>query len=255
MGTFGLLSVQFAFTFVMMLILEFALPWERFGRRSTGTQTTFIFVGFLTAALLFALRVLMRKYPWNYLLLLLITLLVGVSWGLSCSVLTGQLHFHIVGIMTIAMPVATIISTVMSLHSVEPQKTVTSAIFLGWLAGSFVDLVVLVSLPEGSLSAVSIAILFTAALFAAVVYDSGDLLVQGNPDDFMRVIISMDSGLLVVISIPIFAICFGCHHVTNTAESEAREDALAEAQGRASRAERGMVEPPIILGPPQPVDP
>lgn len=232
--TFGLLSVQFAFTFVMMMVLEFALPWEKFGRTSLGTQGAFVGFGITTATLLCVLRAYAGSYPWNYTLLIIITLLVGGSWGLACSLLAGQLHFHIVGILTVAMPVATMCLAFPSSDKVEPERIVVTSVFLGWLTGSITDLIVLASMQEGSLSAVSVAVLFTAGLFGVVVYDVGNLLVAGNPDDFMRVVISMNSALLVVISIPIFALWFGCQHIVNVAESEAQEDDLAEAQRRAN---------------------
>merc|ERR1712048_240184 len=175
--------------------------------------------------------------------------------GLACSLLTGQLHFHIVGILTCAMLVATTISAIPALNKMEPGKAVTSSLFLGWLTGSFVDVVVLVFTPDGSLSAVSVAVLFTAGLFLVVIYDVGNLLANGNPDDFMRVIISMDSALLVVISIPIFALIFGCHHMRNIENAETRAGAISEAQRRAARAADGMTEQPVVLGPPRPLDP
>merc|ERR1712176_286895 len=74
---------------------------------------------------------------------------------------------------------------------------------LGWFLGAGVDLIVAWFVGiDMNWAVISTAI--ALALFWVVIYDTGGRFVRCNPDDFIRIIVSMDSAFLIIVNIPIF---------------------------------------------------
>uniref|UniRef100_A0A7S4PUT9 Uncharacterized protein n=1 Tax=Alexandrium monilatum TaxID=311494 RepID=A0A7S4PUT9_9DINO len=141
----------------------------------------FVAMGCVTMVALLGLLCIQSKYPANYLALLAVTLLVGITWGLGGSYLATHVHSQLLGILT-----AIVAWSLGGNPLWSGLAAIVSLLQVGWL-----------------------------------LLDVGDKLEDCNPDDFMHIVISMDSTLLVVVSIPLFVIvaCF-LHSSTRLAVDE-----------------------------------
>merc|ERR1712087_448620 len=156
--------------------------------------------------LLVGLHFMKDLYPLNYALLGLTTLLVGVFWGLNPIDFGAWLHFQVIGILMIAMIVSTVLAAVLTTEKVRPWQGLLVSHLAGWSVGATIDVVIVLHFGLSSLAWAMTAVVATLVLLVGVLLlDSGQLLVRGNPDDFLTVIITMDSALLVV-SMPIFVL-------------------------------------------------
>ncbi|CAE8622483.1 unnamed protein product, partial [Polarella glacialis] len=70
---------------------------------------------------------------------------------------------------------------------------------------------------------------FSLLLLIILMLDAGKYLIRCRPDDFMRVVVAMNSTMIVVVSIPFFVISFCFLHSTDTVMDE--EEAGAEDPG------------------------
>mmetsp|Transcript_62155 Transcript_62155/g.172279 ORF Transcript_62155/g.172279 Transcript_62155/m.172279 type:complete len:358 (-) Transcript_62155:439-1512(-) len=203
--TFGLLTLQFAVVLCMVVVVERHLPM--YALTDEQCHVAFAAMGVLTLVTLTILYCVKDWYPANYILLFFVTLLVGMYWGMGYGIFSSHVHFHLISIMGIGALVSTITSAVLSFRSkMDGWCVVLTSVYLGWAVGSVVNVTAVQHFYdiEGQLELVAVLVAFF--LFTVLVLDVGARLVHCNPDDFMRVIISMDSALLVVVSIPVFII-------------------------------------------------
>eukprot|EP00415_Alexandrium_ostenfeldii_P004570 UN4570 len=190
-----------------MVAVELCVPFEQLFPKHEHYHAAFVTVGIVTMSVLTCLYCLKDRYPANYFLLSLVTIMVGFYWGMGHTIFASRLHFQLVGIMGIAALVATITSAVLSYRSkMDSWWAVLASVYFGWAVGSLVDVTAVrhIAALQGQWELVAVLVAFF--LFTVLILDVGSKLALGNPDDFMRVIISMDSALLVVVSIPIFVI-------------------------------------------------
>merc|ERR1719193_193741 len=80
------------------------------------------------------------KYPLNYALLGLVTVLAGVVWGIGGEFLPADLHFQVVGIICVAMVCMTALSTALSYTNWNAWDLVLASTFFGWSIGAAADL-------------------------------------------------------------------------------------------------------------------
>jgi len=225
--TLGLISVQLTVVFAMMLLVH-ALVRRNFDTASEEGQMLFYGLGAVTLFLILWLHFLKDNYPVNYILLVLTTLLVGLFWGLTPFVFGSHLHFQVIGILVIAMMVSTIAAGLLTKEKADPWRILLVSQFVGWLAGASADALVVTYLGISTAAWTTVAVAISLTLLIGVLLlDAGHLLVKCNPDDFMRVIVAMDSALLVV-SMPIFVLSCCLLHAS---PPDLNDDGPAEAAG------------------------
>jgi len=221
--TFGLLAIQFALVFGLMSLVEpvpHLLQLSKFLIRFM-----FVVLGVVAVLTLSVLYFYRNSYPMNYLLLLLVTVLVGLYWGLAFTMFTERLHFQVIGISGIAVCVATMASGCLTrCRRLSGFSVVAGSLGLGWLAGSLGNLYVTLQVGTPLLWAVAASVI-SLGLLGWLLVDVGKELVRCNPDDFMRVIVAMDSTLLVVVSIPFFLISACILHCGGLPEGEQEQRA------------------------------
>lgn len=214
--TFGLITVQLALVFGEMALVHWLFRHKLgFETAAEGGQMLFYALGALTLFVILWLHFLKDWYPVNYVLLLITTVLVGLFWGLSPITIGGQyLHFQVIGILVVAMAVSTGASALLTTEKVSPWHTIMASHLLGWAVGASADVVIVMHFGLSSLTWTIVAVVLTLFLLTGVLLlDAGSLLVKCNPDDFMRVIVAMDSALLVV-SMPVFVLSCCLLHST-----------------------------------------
>lgn len=153
------------------------------------------------------------RYPANYVLLALSTLLLTLLWSLggeSGMLFSPSTEFHtlLLGIMVVAVMVAVPLMHALSFTSLEAEPAVCSAILIGWLVGA---VAILSShwFYEIGLDSALVAAGITFLLFVALLVDIGGRLAVGDPDSWMRVVIAMDASLLMTVSMPFLVIIAG----------------------------------------------
>jgi len=223
--TFGLLSVQLMAVLSVMLLVDSSGSYMQLN--AAWSKVVFAGLGLATTTALAVLVGCRERYPDNYVLLALVTVLVGLYWGMGYSVFSSGFHLQVAGILTVTTCTATALMAGLPLHDHGPS-TFVGPLLVGWLVGSVSDLVLAPSLGKPLLTAV-LAALTALFLLVFLVLSVGTRLVSCNPDDFMRVIIAMDSTLLVVVSIPLFFIISCLVHL-----EAATEDLEAAEAGEAA---------------------
>mmetsp|Transcript_46034 Transcript_46034/g.121616 ORF Transcript_46034/g.121616 Transcript_46034/m.121616 type:complete len:358 (+) Transcript_46034:77-1150(+) len=225
--TFGLIGFQLLLVFGLMVVVDVSLT-RHHGFKS---QSQFIFyaLGFLALCSILLLHSVREKYPVNYLVLAVVTLVVGVFWGTTRLAFNTWLHFQVIGVLCITMFVAAAMSVVWSTQKMEPWSLLFASLMPGWVVATILDFLIVAMTPaeldiQTSSALVSVCLAFLLML-AVLVLDVGVMLVKCNPDDFMRVIISMDSALLVVVSMPIFMLSCCILHTIDLHDQVAMEEA------------------------------
>mmetsp|Transcript_12965 Transcript_12965/g.40729 ORF Transcript_12965/g.40729 Transcript_12965/m.40729 type:complete len:214 (+) Transcript_12965:341-982(+) len=191
----------------------------------TKYQGVFATMATVTMLVVVALDCFKDVHPLNYGLLGVVTVLVGLSWGFGFNAFGTRLHFQLVGILGLGLCVAMAASMLLSwTHRLPDMAVVVVSLLLGWVVGSCVDLaaVAILGLP---LSWAFTAVLVALFLFGVLLLNAGPMLARCNPDDFMPVVVSMNSALLVVISVPVFVLleCWlRLGHIQEPAEEDQR---------------------------------
>lgn len=227
---FGLITFQLMIVFCVMLVTDGVLHREgpQIAKQGSLFMGLFYSIGSATLLALVLLHVFRQRFPLNYFILAANTVLVGIFWGFAGSVFTLTLHFQVVGVMVVAMFLATVLSAALTHQKLDTRHMLLASLTLGWLAGSVLDLMVAPTFGV-PLSHALVAIGVALLLFCCLLGMAGSLLVQCNPDDFMRVVVVMDAALLVVPSIPFFlvALCLiqcGSEGLDAAAQAEADDD-------------------------------
>jgi len=230
MKTFGLMSLQLFAVLAIMVLVDFSQLWTRILPDKLphfAHQVVFYVIGIANLMSVLALYLVKDRYPANYLLMALTTALSGLFWGMTRSQTDITLHFQIVGILAFTMLTATVVSAMLSKNEfkLKGSSLLLASLGPGWLVGCVTNaLVSTLWLPTGSLEVLG-ALGFSFLLLCIMLLDAGKVLVNCEPDEFMTVIVSMESSLLVVVSIPFFVLSFCLLHtgeaVLDTNETEA----------------------------------
>jgi len=228
---FGLMALQLAMVFTIMVLIDQyclldKLKLGRMHMHNLRSQVVFYLVGMFNVMSALVLLCLKDQFPWNYLLLTVTTLLSGIFWGLAPAMVTTTLHFQLIGILCCTMIVATAMSTLLvslTSRNLEAVTVVILSLVTGWLVGVVVDVLVIANFFVVHPFAVLSVIGFSFLLLAVLHLEAGRALVQCRPDDFMSVIVAMNSTLMVVVSIPFFIVSF-CFLHTGEAVMEEQEE-------------------------------
>lgn len=250
MKCFALVTLQLLCVFLIKTIVDHYRPWHEildYGQLAYAKQEIFFYAsGVGTLICIAAMQCLREQYPWNYLMIGVTTLVAGFFWGMMRSVVLTSMHFQILGILTVAMAVATVLSR-QSLRLVSMPLLLLLA--PGWIVGSclcaFATCMWLQD-PDQRMLYASIGL--SMLLLIILGMDAGTYLKDCKPDDFMKVIISMNSTLMVVVSIPFFVLSFCFVHANEalTAEVEPTPQPPAAAESTVAPGNPGAVgETPV----------
>ncbi|CAJ1349027.1 unnamed protein product [Effrenium voratum] len=214
MKTFGLMSFQLLLVLGIMVlvdcvVLRAMVPPD--GMDDIVYKVVFYCLGLLNLGCVVALQCLKDRFPLNYALLGLTTLMSGLFWGMTRVLHAGvSLHFQIMGILAFTMCFSTVVSAIL-VNTEEKMKgthLISGLLGLGWFIGSSLDVVIAAMLLQSEQMEILGALGFSFLLLCLLLIDAGSLLVKSSPDDFMTVVVAMDSTLLVVVSIPFFVLSF-----------------------------------------------
>lgn len=194
--TFGLLVAQLAAVLCIMLATDRVILTQNWGD-SALRKWLFVVLACITPALQLVLVMWRNRVPSNFMLLAVITVLVGIMWGLARPCWDITLHIELLCILLVAMMVTAALLAMLPVKNLGQWSALALSQLTGWLTGSVLELVVASSLGLNlhlSLAASGIALLLFLAMFLL----AGHMLVKCNPDDVMRVVVAMDAALIIV---------------------------------------------------------
>lgn len=229
MKTFGLMGVQLIFVLALSVVIDYLKLWDivRPILGETFSEVIFYFIGALNLTCILALQGFKDRYPLNYLLLALTTVMSGMFWGLTRGVTDFTLHFQILAILGFTMCGAAVISTILA--DLETKMTnsriLLASLMPSWLMASVINAILSESIFHLKVIEVVGSIGFSLLLICILLVDVGKLLVRCRPDDFMSVIVAMNSALMVVVSIPFFVLTFCFLHSGEALTERAISDA------------------------------
>jgi len=203
MKTFGLIAIQCAIVFGISALVDFALTATQW--RGHTPKAICIGLGLVNVLVLYVLHSVKRRFPTNYITLAFFTLIIGASWGIGGSAFATHAHFQLLAIIFLGMGVAAAFQTLAMHVALDGCLAFAAPLLAGWLAGSVAVVVSTQRLGEDTVcSLVAASISFVQ--FVWLMVDMNGTLRKCNPDDFMKVIVSLDSTLLVIVSIPLFVV-------------------------------------------------
>eukprot|EP00931_Biecheleriopsis_adriatica_P005748 TRINITY_DN107230_c0_g1_i1.p1 TRINITY_DN107230_c0_g1~~TRINITY_DN107230_c0_g1_i1.p1 ORF type:complete len:382 (+),score=55.11 TRINITY_DN107230_c0_g1_i1:165-1148(+) len=218
--TFGLLALQQALVLgIMVAVDHIGKPRLTIAARAIEAQVMFYILGMINLFFIMSLAAVKDRYPCNYVLLALTTVVSGVFWGLTRLVVLTVLHFEIAAILCCSMAVAAAMSALLTSleKKIQPIVVVIISIYSGWAVGAAIAVSVMLNVFEISTLVAFGGAGFSLLLLTILILDAGRFLVRCKPDDFMSVIVSMDSTLMVVVSIPFFVLSFCFLHGSENA--------------------------------------
>jgi len=197
----GLVCLQLLVVLIIMIGIQATNCLEFINRSKMAYILTGVVALVLTSLCgLFCFKAL---YPVNYIFLVVLTLFDGIGWSIGAELAQTTLHIQIVFIMCAAIAVAAVVVT---MHAddqrQQPWSMVLSALLTGWLVAALLEIALapMVGLEwQSALSAAGVTLL----LFCVFALEVGRLLADCDPDSFMTVVITMNSVLLVIISVPL----------------------------------------------------
>eukprot|EP00435_Cladocopium_sp_Y103_P027730 s2290_g6.t2 len=213
--TFGLMTLQLCAVLLIAVPLREAelldlitYPEEMGNLLRQGIVYSF---GVLNLLCILLLHCYKDHFPANYLLLVITTLSSGVFWSMAYNKnFMTMMQFEILAILCITMFCATVISRILSglERKLHGSVVLLLSFFPGWCTGCCAILLQRFLLTPPVPLELAGACSLSAILIGILFLDVGPLLVRCDPDDFMRVIVSMNSTMMVVVSIPFFFLAF-----------------------------------------------
>lgn len=212
MKTFGLMGAQLILVLALSVAIDYLTLWDhlRPNLGETFSQVIFYFIGAMNLTCILALQTFKDRYPFNYLLLALTTVMSGAFWGLTRGVTDFTLHFQILAILAFTMCSAAVISYYLTNldTKITASRILVASLMPAWLVASVIDAILSEMIFHLKVMEVAGSIGFSLLLICILLVDVGKLLVRCRPDDFMSVIVAMNSTLMVVVSIPFFVLTF-----------------------------------------------
>mmetsp|Transcript_22878 Transcript_22878/g.60447 ORF Transcript_22878/g.60447 Transcript_22878/m.60447 type:complete len:396 (+) Transcript_22878:127-1314(+) len=241
--TFLLIGLQLMVVLATLYGTEQAIHGSSFLQGVISTPARTISTSAVFLASLVLLHVLRDVYPANYALLVFVALAAGLFWGVNGGDLTigadpaydTWFHYQVLGITCISSIVSALISEATrhfpSTAKMDPWHMLLLLVVPGWLVAVAANLAVSCSTPGEIVTPTSALypIVLTGVLLGTMlVFDTGLLMMKGNPDDFMRIIVHVDWILLLsVLAVPVVVVlmlipfgCFCCREVEDAEEPE-----------------------------------
>ncbi|CAJ1374461.1 unnamed protein product [Effrenium voratum] len=211
--TFGLMTLQLAAVLGIVVLARWSKVPEHLAEaiNMIWRQGIVYSIGVLNLLGIFLLNCFKDRFPLNYLFLGLTTVISGLFWSTmrwdTFQLVTVQIQ--VLAILCVTMLVATVVSFVLSglERKIADNQILLLSLVPAWLFGCCTAL--LADLALGATpSQVLGSIGWSVVLLGILSLDVGNLLVRCDPDDFMRVLVAMNSTMLVVVSIPFFFLAF-----------------------------------------------
>eukprot|EP00435_Cladocopium_sp_Y103_P051739 s1890_g16.t1 len=256
--SFSLMTLQLAVVFTIMLTVDHYRVWTNVltdlqsGHfQDIGQEVIFYSAGFTTLICIMATFCMKERYPINYWLMAVTTLMSGMFWGMTRAVVQTTMHFQIVAILFCSMMGATVASRVLMQRG---PKLLILCLAPGWAVGAacnvLVSRLILREVDRIILGSTGLSML----LLCIFSMDAGRYLLLCRPDDFMKVVVSMNSTLMVVVSIPFFVLSF-CFIHTGEAVIEDEQESEVPTQVREDHQQEIFPAFPREPGPPLPALP
>lgn len=218
--TFALVSVQQGVCFGIMLMMHvFILIEEAKGsnrfKKSTGLEVAYYSLSLIDMLCLMQLWIVRNSFPTNYCLMLAMTLLSGLLWGLTETVLMTKMHMQLMANTTITFAVASLLSAVLTREKpwCKQERIVPIALSIGWTVGTVVVVTVSEMYHIGKIWEPMLACGFVSLLLTLLLFETRRTLLCSNPDDFMMCIVILNASMLCLVSIPFFVILYGFLYV------------------------------------------
>ena len=212
MKTFSLMAFQLLVVLGLAVLIDFQNFWDvmRPSMGATPSQVMFYFIGALNFISIMALQTFKDRYPCNYALLAVTTLMSGAFWGLTRGVTDFTIHFQILAILSFTMCSATVVSGILTNleTKISGMHILMLSLMPAWLIASVINANLSFLIFHLDPLEIAGSTGFSFVLILILVVDVGKLLERCHPDDFMAVIVSMNSTLMVVVSIPFFVLTF-----------------------------------------------
>jgi len=221
----GLAFVQVLVVLAIMVLIEISGFVEQWTAQMSGLLLLLMAV---VIALLVALACCKEKYPVNYIILMLVTVVAGIVWGVGGQLLPAQMHFQIMGVIAGTMLFTIGLMLPLARMGWNGYKLVLGSMAIAWAIASIVDAIV-APMYDISETNVAISILVAFGLFTVFLWEVGQALVECNPDSFMSVVVAMNASLLVVISIP-FIWAVGVGLLVSCCLTDQRNEAAERAE-------------------------
>jgi len=195
---YGLLSIQL--TIVMCLCLVIRHLVDTYIVNEPLVTGLFYMMGAVAVLSTLMLRLYADIYPWNYIGLAIVTLVVGVCWGLLPQNLEhGCLHIQVLAIVLFTALGNFVLAPLLTGEKVEPWSSIVISHFVTWLVGSVLAIVLASQFAYSSCAWSLLASALAGLLImAALAFGGGTLMVHCNPDRFLHAVLAMDWGMLVV---------------------------------------------------------
>eukprot|EP00435_Cladocopium_sp_Y103_P027840 s336_g6.t2 len=234
--TFALVSVQQGVCFGIMLMMHvFILIEEAKGRnrlkKSTGLEVAYYSLSLIDMLCLMQLWIVRNSFPTNYCLMLAMTILSGLLWGLTETVLMTKMHLQLMANTTITFAVASLLSAVLTREKpwCKKERIVPIALSIGWTVGTVVVVTVSEMYHIGRIWEPVLACGFVSLLLTLLLFETRRTLLCSNPDDFMMCIVILNASMLCLVSIPFFVILYGFLYVHRDEMDEESEPVAAVA--------------------------
>ncbi|CAE7349386.1 unnamed protein product [Symbiodinium natans] len=243
------MSLQLLVVFAEMIVIDHYQLWHnvltemREGRFiDIGQEVLFYSSGFCTLLAIMVMFCVKDRYPLNYWMMALTTLLSGSFWGMTRAVVQTTMHFQIVGILCCSMCGGAVASTLVK--EVQGPKLLMATLAPGWLLGATANVLVSRVFVQETDRVVLGSTGLSMLLLCILTMDAGRYLILCKPDDFMKIIVAMNSTLMVVVSIPFFVLSFCFIHTGEAVVDEDVENALEAGHAREQSRPADQVAPP-----------
>eukprot|EP00933_Yihiella_yeosuensis_P054906 TRINITY_DN53493_c0_g1_i1.p1 TRINITY_DN53493_c0_g1~~TRINITY_DN53493_c0_g1_i1.p1 ORF type:complete len:399 (-),score=32.46 TRINITY_DN53493_c0_g1_i1:230-1426(-) len=241
--TFSLMGMQMMLVFAIMVLVDvYSLSESLFAHSGNQSRVILYVFGLLNLTCLMCLYCAKERYPHNYIFLALSTLLSGVFWGLTKKVMDTLLGFQIIATLCISMFVAAPMSAFLTDRKLSGTSVLLSCMIGGWTVGCFADIIVASVILKEDPIVILGSVGFSFLLLSILTLDAGKLLIRCHPDDFMSVIVSMNSTLMVVVSIPFFVLSFCFLHTGDAVLDDGRDEEAPSTQQAPEAATLGREE-------------
>lgn len=224
--TFALLALQQGLCFTMMVLLR-QLAWDgQPVKKSATVEGLYYLLSFGDMVMIMQLWLIRSSFPYNYLMMIVMTCVTAVLWSLTESVFATLLHMELVCMTCIAMGIASLGCCVLTREFFKclSVHAVPIALFTGWLTASVgVVLVERLTPLEPSLKDWEpwLASVLLGLLLLLLMFEGRLALMRGQPDDFMGILIIMNGSMMSVVSVPFFVIIYGFLYMMREEDSDA----------------------------------
>ncbi|CAE7730025.1 chmp5 [Symbiodinium pilosum] len=226
---FALLALQQAVCLAIMVLLRQFAWGGRPVQKSLAVEGFYYLLSFTDMVMIMQLSLIRNNFPYNYLLMSVMTCVAAVLWSLTESLFATLLHLELACMTCIAMGVASMMCGLLTRDDFKylSQRAVPAALATGWFTASVVALLAarltplheIIHIWEPWLASVLLGLLLSLMMFEA-----RWVFFRSQPDDFMGILIILNGSMMSVVSIPSFVIIYGFLYMTRVEEPNEETD-------------------------------